>query len=190
MKLLQALLRLILRPDKDKLAKEVARAGEEIWEQIMFHEISEEHVDRAFKCRGQAIRTENTTKMLEEIFDIYSKQFTGMIQTRGILLKATLLPTEQHLGWLDEKKAIKDQIFGMAPQILILKLINAMAEKDFVRTMGMTREEWEKHYTGDKIDQTIEAIKNKQPLPEDIQKALKEVDGIVPFDLSDYEVIN
>jgi hypothetical protein len=64
-----------------------------------------------------------------------------------------------------------------------------MADVDFQKTFGMSREEWSKKKPKDPIDETIEAIKEKKELPEDVQKTLEEINGFIPINF-DYDKEN
>jgi len=187
---IRMLLKVVLRPSAVKLSKEMQRVGEEIWEQILLHDISPKHIERAITHRREVFRTEGANEIVGEIAVYYSTLFSTLIHNRGILIRASLLPVQEYWDFLDEKKIVQDKVFGSLSQIMMLKLINGMAEVDFDRTFGLTRAEWdEQRPDRDKIDETIEAIRDKKPLPAEVQEILKEVDGIVPFNF-DYDTIN
>lgn len=188
--LVRTVLRLIYRPSLMKMAYELTDFYTKMLDHVADLEIKPEVVKKALKIQASAVNEATHQAIVNEIMDSISTKYTEQMQVQMLPLKASLLSTNDLHIYYEMVAEIRKDLFPKVSAMIMLKLVNAMAELDFKKVFGCTREEWNKQKRPkDVLDPIINAVKEKQPLPDEIRQVLEELNGIVPFNF-DYESIN
>ena len=188
-KAFRLLVKLVLRPSYTKLQLEIDELQEQLRNRVVFYEISEEHIREGLEGR-QPISLRRGNDIVKEIIKEVHQEWVEWQNSTWTLIKASLLPQEDYQAFLQRLIQAESAIFESVGAIMRIKLLNAMAERDFEATFGMTREEWEKQRPKDEMDELVAAIRDKKELPADVKEALKEVDGFVPWNWDYSDKVN
>lgn len=179
-KIIYAVLFLVYRPTLNKLQEELATLYENTMEHLVSIQVNKESVRQAVELRSGAIKYDTLDNLIGNLNDDLATYFTHQLLLSNIPLKASLLNVSKYFEYQAMLLKVRDTIRDKAVLIFRVKLINAMAELDFKRTFGVSREEWEKsNPVDDSTEALIDKIGAKQELPEDIKSILKELGGVM-----------